>query len=473
MATPERRTAPHRAAPARSQQANNLPVVPHAAHAPHIAGIETPPSAIVLPNAPDVRAGIVRPHKPKAVRKWWACESCLVNRPLFASSIIGAAMIPFNRPSLAGQELQYIAEVMHSGRASGDGQFTKRCHQLLEDIHPGSRALLTTSCTHALEMAAILLEIGPGDEVIVPSFTFVSTVNAFVLRGATPVFADIRPDTLNLDERRLETLVTPRTKAIVAVHYAGIGCEMDALVPFAAARGLHLVEDNAHGLFGRYRGRALGTFGRLAALSFHETKNVTCGEGGALLVNDPELFERAEIVREKGTNRSRFFRGEVDKYTWVDIGSSYLPSDLLAAFLYAQLEASSRIQAKRLAHWHRYAAELRDWAVERGVGLPAVPTACEQPGHLFYLVLPSRSTRDALIACLKARNICAVFHYVPLHLSPMGRRFGGRPGDCPVTEDTSDRLVRLPLSAGLKDEEQSRVIQAVLQFGHTEHGDAE
>lgn len=372
--------------------------------------------------------------------------------------------IPFNRPCLAGREFAYMADAVRSGHASGDGPYTKKCHALLEQILGVPKVLLTTSCTHALDMAALLLDIGPGDEVIVPSFTFVSTVNAFVLRGARPVFADIRPDTLNLDESRLEALVTPRTRAIAVVHYAGVGCEMDAILEIAQRHGIAVVEDNAHGLFGKYRGRYLGTFGCLATQSFHETKNLTCGEGGALLINDPQYIDRAEIVREKGTNRSRFFRGQVDKYTWVDIGSSYLPSDILAAFLYAQLEERERIQARRRHIWEFYARELRDWAEEHGVRLPFVPAHCEQPYHLFYLLLPSLEARTRLIAHLKERGILAVFHYLPLHLSPMGQRFGGKPGDCPVTEEVSDRLLRLPFYNDLTDDELAEVVEAVRAF---------
>ncbi len=350
------------------------------------------------------------------------------------------------------------------GHLSGDGDFTRACHAYLERALGIPAALLTTSCTHALEMAAILLRIAPGDEVIVPSFTFVSTANAFVLRGARPVFADIRPDTLNLNESRLESLVTPRTRAILAMHYAGVGCEMDSILTIAGNRGVAVVEDNAHGLFGRYKGKALGTFGCLATQSFHETKNFTCGEGGALLINDPRYIERAEVIREKGTHRTRFFRGEVNKYTWVDVGSSYLPSDLLAAFLLAQLEARDQIQARRKRLWERYAEGLCDWADDRGVRLPAVPGDREQPFHLFYLILPSRESRQGLIAYLKERGILAVFHYLPLHLSEMGRSFGALPGDCPVTEDVSDRLVRLPFFNDLTEEEQTRVMDAIREF---------
>lgn len=372
--------------------------------------------------------------------------------------------VPFNRPYLAGRELEHVTEALRAGHASGDGSFTARCSKLLEEILGAPKVFLTTSCTHALEMAALLLEVGPGDEVIVPSFTFVSTANAFALRGARPMFADIRSDTLNLDEARLERLVSPRTKAIVVVHYAGVGCEMDVIGEIAGRHGISVVEDNAHGLFGRYRGRALGSFGALAAHSFHETKNVTCGEGGALAINDPRYVDRAEIIREKGTDRSRFFRGEVDRYTWVDFGSSYLPSDLLAAFLYAQLEERREIQHRRMAIWKRYHEALGDWAPEQGVRLPVVPVQCEQPCHLYYLILPTAERRDALIAHLRAANILAVFHYVPLHTSLMGRRFGGRPGDCPVTEDVSKRLLRLPFYTGMTADEQALVMERVLAF---------
>jgi dTDP-4-amino-4,6-dideoxygalactose transaminase len=363
-----------------------------------------------------------------------------------------------------GNEQFYIAQAIAEGRISGDGQFTHKCHALLEQELGVLRVLLTTSCTHALEMAALLLEIEPGDEVIVPSFTFVSTVNAFVLRGARPVFVDIRPDTLNMDETKLERLITPRTKAIVPVHYAGVGCEMDTILEIAGRHGVAVVEDNAHGLFGKYKGKYLGTFGALATQSFHETKNFACGEGGALLINDPQYIERAEITREKGTNRSRFFRGQVDKYTWVDLGSSYLPSDILAAFLYAQLEAREQIQAKRRRVWEYYYEYLGDWAQEHDVRLPIVPGHCEQPYHMFYLLMPSLEQRQALIAHLKARSILSVFHYLPLHLSEMGQRFGGRQGNCPVTEDVSDRLLRLPFYNELTEDDQTYVVTAIKEF---------
>jgi len=373
-------------------------------------------------------------------------------------------IIPFNRPCILGNEQAYILQAIANGHAAGDGSFTKKCHAFLEAQLGVPKALLTTSCTHALEMSALLLDLRPGDEVIFPSFTFVSTVNAFVLRGVRPIFADVRPDTLNLDERQLERLITPRTRAIVPVHYAGVGCEMDAITAIAAQHDLVVVEDNAHGLFGKYRGRYLGTFGALATQSFHETKNFTCGEGGALLINDAQYIERAEIIREKGTNRSRFFRGQVDKYTWVDIGSSYLPSDLLAAFLYAQFEVRERIQGIRQRIWETYAAELGDWALRNGVQLPHVPDHCEQAYHMFYLLMPSLEVRQAFIAHLKAQGILAVFHYLPLHLSDMGRKFGGQVGDCPVTERISDQLVRLPFFNDLDEALQARVIEAVRSF---------
>ncbi len=372
--------------------------------------------------------------------------------------------IPFNRASFLGNEQKYIAQAIANGHISGDGALTMRCHEFLEREVGTRKALLTTSCTHALEMAALLLDIQPGDEVIVPAFTFVSTVNGFVLRGARPVFVDIRPDTLNMDEAQLEWLITPSTRAIVPVHYAGVGCEMDAIMEIAGRRGVAVVEDNAHGLFGKYRGQQLGTFGALATQSFHETKNFTCGEGGALLINDPQYIERAEIIREKGTNRSRFFRGQVDKYTWVDLGSSYLPSEVLAAFLYAQFEMREEIQARRQRVWEYYNTSLQGWARENDVRLPTIPPHCEQSYHMFYMLLPSLEARQALIVHLKSRGILSVFHYLPLHISAMGRKFGGREGDCPVTEEMSDRLLRLPFYNELTRADQERVVQAVFEF---------
>ncbi len=372
--------------------------------------------------------------------------------------------IPFNRPCLEGNEQDYILQAIAKGHISGDGTFTRQCHTYLEQALGVPKVLLTTSCTHALEMAALILAIQPGDEVIVPDFTFVSTINAFVLRGARPVFIDIRPDTLNMDETQLEALITPRTRAILPVHYAGVGCEMDAIQAVADQHGIAIVEDNAHGLFGKYKGKFLGTFGCMATQSFHETKNFQCGEGGALLINDMSYAERAEIIREKGTNRSRFFRGQVDKYTWVDIGSSYLPSDLLAAFLYAQFEAREAIQAKRQMIWKRYWETLQDWATRQDVRLPIIPDHCDQSYHMFYLLMPSLEARQALISHLKQHDILAVFHYLPLHLSDMGQRFGGKPGQCPVTEDVSDRLLRLPFYNCLTESDQRRVIDAVCEF---------
>jgi dTDP-4-amino-4,6-dideoxygalactose transaminase len=372
--------------------------------------------------------------------------------------------IPFNRPALVGNEWKYLAEAIQMGHISGDGFYTQQCHDFLERKLGVRKALLTTSCTHALELAALLLNLKEGDEVIVPSFSFVSTANAFVLRGARPVFADIRPDTLNIDESKISRLVTRNTRAIVLVHYAGVGCEMDTILEIAGKLDLPVIEDNAHGLFGKYCGRFLGTFGCLATQSFHETKNVTCGEGGALLINDPRFIERAEIIREKGTNRMRFFRGEVDKYSWVDLGSSYLPSDILAAFLYAQLEAHAQIQVARQRIWERYFGELTDWAKANGVRLPMVSAKCDQAYHLFYLLLPSLEERQRFIAHLKERGILSVFHYVPLHTSKMGMRYGGAPGDCPVAEIMSERLVRLPFYNQLSELDQSHVIDTIREI---------
>jgi dTDP-4-amino-4,6-dideoxygalactose transaminase len=381
-----------------------------------------------------------------------------------ATNLEPSIRIPFNRSSLLGRELEHISKTMNIGQIAGDQTYSKRCQAFLEQSLGVQKAMLTTSCTHALEMCAILLNIQPGDEVIVPSFTFVSTANAFALRGAKIIFADIRPDTLNLDEKQLEGLVTSRTKAVVPVHYAGVGCEMDVIGEIAARHGLAMVEDNAHGLFGKFRSRWLGTFGCLATQSFHETKNITCGEGGALLINDPRLIERAEIIREKGTDRSRFFRGQVDKYSWVDIGSSYVMSDVLAAFLYGQLEVWQTIQSQRRRIWNYYDKHLRDWAQEHGIGYPVVPSHCEQSHHMYYMVMPSLEKRQALISFLESRGILGVFHYVPLHLSPMGWRMGGRNGSCPVSEQKSERLIRLPFYNSLNQADQDRVIAAVRQF---------
>jgi dTDP-4-amino-4,6-dideoxygalactose transaminase len=372
--------------------------------------------------------------------------------------------VPFNRPSMVGNEQIYIHQAFENMHISGDGPFTRKCHRFLEEALEVPRVLLTSSCTHALEMAALLLDIQPGDEVIVPAFTFVSTINAFVLRGARPRFADIRPDTLNLDEQKLEGLISPQTKAIVVVHYAGVGCEMDTILAIAQRHNIPVIEDNAHGLFGQYKGRHLGTFGCLATLSFHETKNITCGEGGALLINDPRYIERAEIIREKGTNRSRFFRGQVDKYTWVDVGSSFLPSDLQGAFLFAQLEQHQTIQRNRAAIWQCYREHLADWAGRHNVQLPYIPDTCAQAYHMFYMLMPTFEHRQAMLAHLKASGVNAVFHYLPLHLSPMGMSLGGKIGDCPVTESASERLLRLPFFNGITAQQQERVMAAVQAF---------
>ncbi len=373
--------------------------------------------------------------------------------------------IPFNRPGVLGREFNYIKEAIKENRCiSGDGSFTGKCQVLLGKILKVPKVLLTTSCTHALEMTAILLDINPGDEVIVPSFTFVSTANAFVLRGAKPVFIDIRADTLNLDESKLEGLITRKTKAIIPVHYGGVGCEMDIICDISRKRNIPVVEDNAHGFLGKYRGKYLGSFGSLSALSFHETKNFSCGEGGALIINDKGMIERAEIIREKGTNRARFFRGEVDKYTWRDIGSSYLPSDILAAFLLGQLEKKDFVQKKRKQIWDFYKENLSKWADSNKVKMPFVPSYCEQSYHLFYLLLPSFASRTKLISHLKRRSILSVFHYLPLHLSPMGERFGYRKGDFPVTEDVSKRLLRLPFYNLIEMSELEEVCDAIREF---------
>jgi len=372
--------------------------------------------------------------------------------------------IPFNRPTSVGNESEYMQQALQNNHISGDGQFTKKAHALLEETIGVPKVLLTTSCTHALEMSALLLDLKDGDEVIVPSFTFVSTINAFVLRGAKPVFADVRPDTLNLDESKLEALITSKTRAIVVVHYAGVGCEMDAIMEIANRHNIPVIEDNAHGLFGTYKGKQLGTFGVMATQSFHETKNFTSGEGGALLINDEKYVEDAEILREKGTNRSRFFRGQVDKYTWVNIGSSYLPSDMLAAFLLAQLEERKQIQSSRQRIWETYYKELSTWAEENSVQMPFVPAHCEQTYHMFYLLFPNLEKRQAAITHLKERGIQAVFHYLPLHLSPMGKKFGGKEGDCPVTEQVSDQLLRLPFYTNMTEEDQKRVVEALKEL---------
>jgi dTDP-4-amino-4,6-dideoxygalactose transaminase len=377
---------------------------------------------------------------------------------------LSAYRIPFNKPPQVGRELEYVEQAFAQGHLSGDGPFTRRCSELLEGELGAARVLLTTSCTHALEMSALLLDLQPGDEVIVPSFAFVTTALAFTLHGATPVFVDVCPETLNVDPARVAAAIGPRTRAIVALHYGGVACDLDALTKLASEAGITLIEDNAHGLFGAYRGKPLGTFGALATQSFHETKNFSCGEGGALIINDPQLAERAEILREKGTNRSRFFRGQIDKYSWVDTGSSYLPSEILTAVLCAQLEAREKVQARRHVIWERYASELKAWASTRAITLPVIPDGCDPTAHVFWMLLPSLEQRGLFIEHLKAVGVLSVFHYLPLHLSDMGRRFGGKPGDCPVSEDVSDRLVRLPLFFALTDDEQSDVIGQATSF---------
>ena len=372
--------------------------------------------------------------------------------------------INFNCSSVQGSEIEYVQEAIGSGQVAGDQKFSRRCQELLSKVLAVPYVLITTSCTHALEISALLLDISPGDEVIVPSFTFVSTANAFVLRGARPVFCDIRPDTLNLDEAKLESLISKKTKAIIPVHYAGVGCEMDMILEIAHKHDIHVIEDNAHGLFGKYKGRWLGSFGSLATQSFHETKNITCGEGGGLLINDEQFSERAEIIREKGTDRSRFFRGQVDKYSWVDLGSSYVMSDVLAAFLYGQLERWQEIQLKRKTIWERYDSELTDWAQQVGARRPIIPEHCEQAYHMYYLLMPSMEKRQKFIQYLKDQDIYAVFHYLPLHLSPYAKRWDCRVGDCPVSEHVSDRLVRLPFFVGMTESQQVHVIEVIRSF---------
>lgn len=368
--------------------------------------------------------------------------------------------IPFNKPFTTGNELTYITEACRNNRLSGDGPFTQKCQATLEKTVGCHKALLTNSCTAALEMAAILAEIGPGDEVIMPSFTFVSTANAFVLRGGVPVFVDIRPDTLNIDESRIEQAITPRTKAIVPVHYAGVGCEMDAIMAIAAHHKLVVIEDAAQGTRACYRGRPLGSIGHLAAVSFHETKNVISGEGGALLINDDRFIERAEIVWEKGTNRKKFFRGQVDKYSWVDIGSSFLPSELIAAFLLAQLEQTDSITERRLELWGLYHRALADLEARGSLRRPVVPAHCAHNAHMYYVLARNAASRQALIAGLKKSEIDAIFHYVPLHSSPIGRKVGRTAGTIAVTDDLSERLLRLPFWIGLEPQVE-RVVDRV------------
>jgi dTDP-4-amino-4,6-dideoxygalactose transaminase len=372
--------------------------------------------------------------------------------------------LPYNRPHMVGRELGYIEEAVARGHLSGNGPFAARCSDWLEQRLVTPRALLTHSCSGALEMAAILAHIEPGDEVIMPSFTFVTTANAFVLRGAVPVFVDIRPDTLNMDERLVEDAITERTRAIVPVHYAGVACEMDAIVAIARRHDLLIIEDAAHGLLSTYRDRPLGSIGEMATFSFHETKNVICGEGGALILNDPGLVERAEIVHEKGTNRRQFFRGQTDKYTWVDIGSSYLPSEIAAAFLFAQFEEADAITARRVELWSLYHEAFGELEASGRARRPVVPEGCKHNAHLFYLLINGTGARDDLITALAARDINAVFHYVPLHESPAGRQYGRAHGDLDVTERESRALIRLPLWMGMRDSDVERVVSAVNQI---------
>lgn len=369
--------------------------------------------------------------------------------------------IPFNRPYLTGKELGYIVAAKQGNKLAGDGPYTKRCHAWLEERTGCAKALLTHSCTAALEMSALLLDIQPGDEIIMPSYTFVSTANAFVLRGAVPVFVDIREDTLNLDERLIEQAITSRTRAIVPVHYAGVGCEMDVIMDIARRHGLKVVEDAAQGVMARYKGRALGSLGDLGAYSFHETKNVISGEGGALLVNDPAMALRAEIIREKGTDRSRFFRGEVDKYTWQEVGSSFLPGELIAAFLWAQFEEADSITRKRLDLWGHYHEELADLEAAGLLRRPIIPAECEHNAHMYYVLLAPTIERQQVIDRLKAEGIFPVFHYVPLHDSPGGRRYGRVAGAMTHTDDMSARLLRLPLWVPMQSQDVERVVAAL------------
>lgn len=372
--------------------------------------------------------------------------------------------IPFNRPCFIGRELEYIKQAVENGKISGNGEFTKRCNRFIENKFGIKKCLLTTSCTDALEMSAILIDVEPGDEIILPSYTFVSTVNAFVLRGATPMFIDIREDTLNIDENKIEERITEKTKAIVVVHYGGIGCEMDKILEIARRYNLYLIEDAAQGINAKYKDRYLGRIGDIGAYSFHETKNYISGEGGAILINREDFIERAEILLEKGTNRKKFFRGEVDRYTWVDIGSSYLPSDIIAAFLYAQLEHLDHIQKKRKEIFNYYCDNLKELE-DRGIlRLPVIPENCSINYHLFYILLKDMRTRSSLIEHFKRKGILTVFHYIPLHLSPMGKRFGYREGDFPITEDLSCRLLRLPFYNELKIEELKHIVETLKIF---------
>lgn len=372
--------------------------------------------------------------------------------------------IPFNKPYMTGKELWYISQAHHLGHLSGDGPFTDKCHAWLEERIGCRKALMTNSCTAALEMAAILADIQPGDEVIMPSYTFVSTANAFVLRGATPVFVDIRPDTLNIDETKIEAAITDKTRAIVPVHYAGVACEMDAIMAIAAHHGLLVIEDTAQGIMSSYKGKPLGSIGHLAALSFHETKNLIAGEGGALLINDEQFIERAEIIREKGTNRKKFFRGEVDKYTWVDVGSSFLPSELISAFLYAQMEEAEAITNHRQAAWNDYHALLADMECNGNLRRPVIPGECLHNAHMYYILVDDLGTRNRLLTYLKERRILGVFHYVPLHNSPGGEKYGRANTGLPYTIELSNRLIRLPLWVGLTTEKIKLICGCIRDF---------
>ena len=372
--------------------------------------------------------------------------------------------IPFNKPYVAGKELYYIAQSISFGNISADGRFTKACNELLcERFNLGS-SLMVTSCTSALEMAAILCDVEPGDEVILPSYTFVSTANAFVRAGVKPVFVDVRPDTLNMDETRIENAITSRTKAIVPVHYAGVACEMDTITEIADRHGIYVVEDAAQGMHAYYKGRALGSIGHMGTYSYHETKNYVCGEGGTLTINHPELTTRAEIIRDKGTNRQQFFRGAVDKYTWVDVGSSYVLSELSCAFLYAQLEALDEIRALRKQVFDNYRDLLGGLEKEGFLQMPVIPDECETNYHMFYILLKDQETRDSLMQYLREHDINAVFHYIPLHTSPMGRSFGYREGQLPVTEDLSGRLLRLPFFNEISFSQQERISDWINSF---------
>lgn len=373
-------------------------------------------------------------------------------------------MIKFNQIPYTGKEMTYIEQAVASNKICGDGQFTKKCNAWIEQKTGTTKALLTTACSTALDMAAILSGVGPGDEVILPSFTFVSTANAFVLRGATLVFVDIRPDTQNIDEKLIEDAITDRTKVIAPVHYAGVGCEMDTIMDIAKRHGLVVIEDAAQGVMSEYKGRALGSIGDLGCYSFHETKNYSMGEGGALLIRDKDTAEQAEIIREKGTDRSRFLRGQVDKYTWVDMGSSYLPSELNAAYLYAQLEQAETINNDRLSSWERYRRNLSGLAADGRIELPFIPEDCRHNAHMFYIKAADIEERDALIAHLKENDIMAVFHYVPLHSSPAGSRFGRFCGEDRYTTETFSRLLRLPMYYGLEPDDVDRVCAAIEDF---------